>query len=337
MTLSKVLQREPDFEACPANVPPRVRQTIRVCLRKSSRERAGDIQAVWLALDGAFETASPAAQPLAVERAAWRRVLPVAVTAVVAVLVSGLAAWRLWPTVAPSTVTRFNYDLPAGQQFGSRQAVMALSPDGRRFAYATREGLYLRTMDTLVARLIPGTEGATNPFFSPDGESVGYFRGGELRRVSVSGGAPVLICAGGLPFGASWGLDNMILFGQSEGIMRVSANGGTPELVIKANKGEQVDGPQLLPDGESVLFSVTTARGLTRWDQAHVVAQSLRTGERTEVCKAGVTPAMYRRDTYSTHWSADCSRSRSTRTGCRCRGGRYPWSTASCGQVVLQA
>ena len=79
----------------------------------------------------------------------------------------------------------------------------------------------------------------------------------------------------------------MILFGQPEGIMRVSASGGTPELVIKANEGERIDGPQLLPDGDSVLFSVTTASGPTLWDQAQVVVQSLRTGERTVVLRGG--------------------------------------------------
>ena len=82
------------------------------------------------------------------------------------------------------------------------------------------------------------------------------------------------------PSGISWALDDTILFGQSDGILRVSANGGTPELIIPATEGEQMDGPQLLPDGESVLFSVTTATGTTRWDQAQIVVQSLATGER---------------------------------------------------------
>ena len=123
---------------------------------------------------------SHVAPPVAVAQPLWRRALPVALTAVVAVVVTGLAARSLWPTVAPPTVTRFDYDLPEGQQFrvtGGR-TVMALSPDGRHFVYNTTGGLYLRTMGELEARLIPGTEGAvTNPFFSPDGESVGILAG----------------------------------------------------------------------------------------------------------------------------------------------------------------
>ena len=97
----------------------------------------------------------------------------------------------------------------------------------------------------------------------------------------------MVICAATNPFGMSWERDNTILFGQPDGIMRVSANGGTPELVIRAEKGEQVHGPQMLPDGESVLFSVTRATGDTRWDQADIVVQSLRTGQRTVVLKGG--------------------------------------------------
>jgi eukaryotic-like serine/threonine-protein kinase len=292
MTLSKVLQREPDFEAFPASVPPRVRQTIRVCLRKSSRERVGDIHDVRLALEGAFETAaSGTAQSMAAVQPLWRRPLAIAgATAIIAIIVAGLASLSLWPTMAPPTVTRFDYDLPAGQQFRTTgRPVVALSPDGRHFVYNATGGLYLRSMNALETRLIPGTEGVlTNPFFSPDSDTIAYEQNRELKRVSINGGAPVVISAiATATYGASWGIDNMILFGQGEGIMRVSANGGTPELVIKAGEGEQIDGPQLLPDGDSILFSVTTDRGATRWDQAQIAVQSLRTGERKVVLRGG--------------------------------------------------
>ena len=146
-------------------------------------------------------------------------------------------------------------------------------------------------MGDLEARLIPGTETGLTvvPFFSPDGQSVAYvdLATGELKRIATSGGAPVVIAAIGSPFGASWGPDDTILFGEAEGILRVSANGGTPALVIPAEQGEQMDGPQLLPDGESVLFSVTTATGAERWDEAQIVVQSLGTGERTVIWQGG--------------------------------------------------
>ena len=116
---------------------------------------------------------------------------------------------------------------------------------------------------------------------------MGYVQGGELKRIAISGGAPFVICAATNPYGISWAPDDTILFRQSDGILRVSADGGTPELVIRATEGEQMDGAQLLPDGESVLFSVTTATGTTRWDQAQIVVQSLATGERTVVLSGG--------------------------------------------------
>jgi serine/threonine-protein kinase len=170
--------------------------------------------------------------------------------------------------------------------------VLALSPEGRTFVYNTVGGLYLRDLSALEARLIPGTEAPLmNPFFSPDGQSIAYFDGG-LKRIRVTGGAPSVICEAAVPFGASWGADNFILFGQPEGIMRVSADGGAPELVIRANEGEVLDGPQLLPGGDWVLFSVTRASGESRWDQADIVVQSIDTGERS-IILAGGSDARY--------------------------------------------
>jgi Tol biopolymer transport system component len=147
-------------------------------------------------------------------------------------------------------------------------------------------------MGALEANLIPGTDtqgklDLASPFLAPDGESVGYFHAGQLTRLSINSASAVAICAATTPFGASWGTDNTILFGQRTGIMRVSANGGTPELVIPAKEREQVYGPQMLPDGDSVLFSLTTAAGATRWDAAQIVVQSLSTGKRTTVLQGG--------------------------------------------------
>ena len=95
------------------------------------------------------------------------------------------------------------------------------------------------------------------------------------------------LCAATNPFGASWGSDGTILYGQLDGIMRVSANGGTPELVIPTETPEQVHGPQMLPGGEWVLFTLTSATGPTRWDEAQIVVQSLESGERKILWEGG--------------------------------------------------
>ena len=163
-----------------------------------------------------------------------------------------------------------------GSRFASTQRpVVAISPDGRSFAYQTVGGP-VSTVDGRPGRPAHSRDqrAQSSPFVSPDGQWVAYFAmiGGQfpgssqLKKMAVTGGAPVILCAATAPFGASWAADNTILFGQRAGIMRLSANGGTPELVVRAAEGEQMYGPQLLPDGDSVLFSVTKEVGPNRWD-----------------------------------------------------------------------
>ena len=291
--LAAVARSEPNWASLPDAISPILVVFLRRCLHKDSKQRIGDIRDVRLALEGAFDTAvdrTAAAGAVASVRSRWRRALPLGAALTVAGLLIGLASWALRPPVMQQPVSRFSYMLPSGQDFGAiGRSVLALSPDGRHFVYKTTNGLYLRSMTALEPRLVKGTEDApSNPFFAPDGESVGYFQNGQLRRISINGGASSVICAAAIdPFGVSWGADNTILFAQPAGVMRVSANGGTPELVIPAKEGEQVYGPQLLPDGDSVLFSLTTSSGAARWDEANVVIQSLSTGQRTVVVRGG--------------------------------------------------
>ena len=300
--LASVLAREPDWTKLPTGVSPVVGTYIKRCLHKDRKQRIRDIGDVSLALDGAFEPGAPrVSPPVAVAQPAWRRALPVVMAAVGAAVISGLVVWSRWPASQPQSATRLDHVLPAGQQLlVTQRPLVAISPDGRHFVYQTTEGMYLRSMGDLEARLIPESGGAlTSPFFSPDGEWVGYFGGntkttdalglgGELRKIAVAGGAPVTLCAAATAYGASWAPDHTILFGQRAGIMRVSAYGGTPQLIIPAVEGEQMYGPQLLPDRTSVLFSVTrNMEPSTRWDQAQVVVQSLTSRQRTVLVDGG--------------------------------------------------
>ena len=290
ITLSLILQKDPELAALPSDVPARVRQTIWLCLRKSPKERMPDIGSVRLALDGAFESQVNANMPRGVPAPLWRRALPLSLSAVLAAIVSGLVAWSLWPTSVPRPPLRFEYELPPGQRFRNNQAtLLAVASDGRHFAYNTTQGLFLRSLDALEPRLIPGTElSSSSPIFSPDGETIAYFDGQSLMRRSTLGGAARLICTIDVPGNsATWATNDTILIGNTKGISRVSANGGTPALVIPAKAGELIFGPQLLPDGDTVLFTVTTAAGATRWDKADIVAQSLSTGRRTHVLSGG--------------------------------------------------
>jgi eukaryotic-like serine/threonine-protein kinase len=292
-TLARVLEREANTAELPATVPAAVRHAIELCLEKNPSERIADIRDVKLALGGVFGTGAHGTADRDAGGRSWQRAVPTAAGLIAGLFIAAAIAWALWPAADLRPLNTFSYDLPQGRtvRFAGRP-VLALSPDGRRFVYNAPGGLYVRSMGELEARLIPGTEAElTSPFFSPDGQSVAYWGGirgigkGPLKRIGVNGGAAVVV-ADGLAnlFGASWSEDGTILYGQPQGIFRVSANGGNPELVIPAKEGESLYGPELLPDGDSVLFSTTTTG---KWDDAEIVAQSLSTGQRTILVKGG--------------------------------------------------
>jgi Tol biopolymer transport system component len=200
----------------------------------------------------------------------------------------------LRPT-SEAPLTRFEYVLPTNQvlQLNSRTLV-DFSPDGSRFVYNTREGLFVRPLATEEVRHLSATSNVRNPVFSPEGDWIAYFSvaDSEIRKVATSGGGSTALTDATPPFGVSWEADGTILFGQPSGVMRVSENGGAPELTVVARDGEQVDSPQLLPGGDWVLFSSTTIGGSNRWNEGEVFAESLDTGER-RLLIAGGSDARY--------------------------------------------
>jgi tRNA A-37 threonylcarbamoyl transferase component Bud32/WD40 repeat protein len=293
-TLAAVLRTEADFAQLPRDTPPELRRVLRLCLVKDARCRIHDIADVRLAMGGAFGDVSEAAETAG----AFRR-LPWAVALLMS-LAMGFVVGTLMRTTPsePREVTRFSYELPADQRLRNQgRAVLAVSPDGRRFVYNARGGVQLRSMDQLEAHVLPGTEDSLNSvFFSPDGRSIGYFQRGQLKRLALSGGAPVVVCsAASSPLGAHWARDNTILFAAAEGIWRVPASGGTPELIIAAAEGEVLDAPQLLPDESSVLVSIRPRLGTgtavefaaSSWDGGRIAVASLNSGERTVLLEGG--------------------------------------------------
>ena len=176
--------------------------------------------------------------------------------------------------------------------------LVAASPDGKHVAYVANNQLHLRALDRLGTTPIAGTEGVgllsgRNPFFSPDGQWLGFWADGKLRKVSVSGGAPVTLCDfPQLFFGATWGPDNRILLGAGfGGIYSVSGSGGAPEqLVAPVGESDAFHRPELLPGGEHVLFTLNS--GGSSWDDSSIVVQSLESGERRVLIEGG-TDARY--------------------------------------------
>ncbi len=299
-TLASVLKTEPDWKALPADTPAAIARLLRRCLERDPRRRLQAIGEARILLDdflaGKLEEAVAAPGPAAAPQPGWRRALPWAALLAVAL---GLALWRPWqPQPAPPAPVRLNVALATTDPLYTEVGpAIVLSPDGRRLAYVTRSGpnnrLYLREMDKLEATALSGTEGAFNPFFSPDGQWIGFFANGKMKKVSVTGGAPLTLCDAADGRGGSWGLDDSIIFSPNTDspLFKVSAAGGAPAQLTQFDKKKDVVGeishrwPQILPGGRAVLF--TAAVRPSDYENAYLVAQSFETGERKLIYEHG--------------------------------------------------
>ena len=186
-------------------------------------------------------------------------------------LVVGLAlGWTIahlgQPLVVENRAVRLTVNPPAGTEFGVDTGA-AISPDGGTIAFVTGSSggtkLWVRPLNSLIARELPGTDGATFPFWSPDGGSLGFFAGGKLKRIEVAGGLPTVICDVGLGRGGTWNEEGVILFNSvNDGpLLRVSANGGTPVPLTTVDKAQGENShrwPQFLPGGRRFLYFVRT-------------------------------------------------------------------------------
>jgi serine/threonine-protein kinase len=291
--MAAILEREPPAMATLQQLtPPILDHIVRRCLAKQAEDRwqsAGDVmrELKWVA--DASSVAAPTLSSATVDsRSAFGRVLSRALSwpAVAAVLVAALlvvlVVWSPWrPTAAPVPV-RFQLQAPritsALATGADSERRLVLSPDGARIVYQqsrsqSRIGLMLQRLDQFDPVPLPGTANAKAPFFSPDGKWIGYYdqSSGELRKIAVEGASPVTICKVATPVtGASWAADDSVVFATGPepygfkagtGLMRVSANGGEPEVLTKPDTGQPGTGhqlPSVLPSGRGVLFTITT-------------------------------------------------------------------------------
>ena len=299
-TLAAVLRADPEWQALPADVPPGVRNLLKRCLERDRKTRIPEIGTVRFLLHDAL-TQAPAAEPAPVVAAAarrplWKRVVPIALAALAAGALGVAAAWYFRP-VPPVTMSRFIVTLPDGVSFtGTGRHFVALSPDGQRMAFVAGNRLYLRSMTDFDAKAIQGTDALSNvteAAFSPDSQSLAFFASidNTIKRVAVTGGAAVTLGPAQNPYGMTWD-ESGIVFGQPDGIVRVSSNGGTPERVVKVEADDVPHGPQILPGGENVLFTLAKGGTADRWEKADIVVQSLKSGERKRLI-AGGTDARY--------------------------------------------
>ncbi|HSW38977.1 MAG TPA: protein kinase, partial [Acidobacteriota bacterium] len=285
--LASVIKGDARLELLPPNLHPRVRESIMRCLHKDLRKRYHAIADVRYEMDQSLADSSGLlVQPVMVEeqRTRARKLLPwIAASIVLGAVIAGVSVWNLKPLPPPEprTVMRFSYEMPRDQKFGDlTERAIALSPDGRQFVYCTSAGLYWRSMADQDAKLISGTAGKRHrPFFSHEGKWIGYWSStdGRLKKIAISGGAPVTLADVNAIGSLSWRADDTIVYGE-KGIWRVSANGGNPEQVMKpAENMFAVGHPQILPDGKSVQFTRIQPQPMK------IIVQSLPSGEYKEL------------------------------------------------------
>jgi eukaryotic-like serine/threonine-protein kinase len=297
-TLAAVIRAEPDWSLLPAALSVRVRVLLQRCLQKDPKQRLRDIGDARIALD---EVLSGAPDPSLVGAAGisallWWRTLILSLGGVLVAAVTGLVIWNLKPSSSPllQPVTRTVINLPPGQRLAGldRGPAFAFSPDGSRLAYVAIQGgtqqIYLRAMDSLDARPLPGTEGAVNPFFSPDGQWLGFFADGKLKKIPVNGGPPVSLADVVQPYGASWGSRGMIAFAPTilGALQQVPDAGGAAQPLTRLQRG--LIGhrwPEILPGGKAVLFDDGSTVA-----NSEVRVQLIGTGELRDLIQGGTQP-----------------------------------------------
>jgi serine/threonine protein kinase len=272
--LNAILKDEPeDLTETDMRISPALERIVRRCLEKRPERRfqsASD-------LGFAFETLSmpsgsrldTAALPASTEtigqspllrreRLAW---LAAAVLLIVSL---GFAAeyFTRRPTLN-TQVFKTSILPPEKSSFGS----FAVSPDGQRLAFTAAMGgnthLWVRSLDRLTAQVLPDTEGATYAFWSPDSRSIGFFTGGNIKKVGISGGPAQTLCSERQIFGATWNRDGIIIFAARGGLWQVPATGGAPRLLAKPDPSRQEVSylyPFFLPDGHHFLYLITSTR-----------------------------------------------------------------------------
>jgi serine/threonine-protein kinase len=290
--LASVLVKEPDLDELSRNVPVSVQDLIRRCLQKNPKKRWQAIGDVRLVLE------TIADEPIGVRRETTNRPArwgALALAFLAGCVATGIVAWEGRQATPPGAVVRFSVSLGESEPLGfAGRPLLALSPDGSRLAYiVANQRVLVRTLSDTQARPLSGAEDATGintPVFSPDGQWLAFYssEAGAIKRVPVTGGAPLTVCVAPTPLGITWDSDTIVYSETATGaVMKVAAGGGAPERLVTLEKGEVAYHPQLLPGGRHLLMSLPAGTGPDRWDKGRIVVQSLATGERRVLVNGG--------------------------------------------------
>ena len=298
--LASILAREPDFGLMP-QMDPKIHTLLRRSLEKNPKRRwhaIGDLRMELETILADPRAAVAEEQRTAAPKPLWKRAIPVFAAIVLTTAITSVSMWYFRP-LPLMEVTRFSIPLTDDQQFtNAGRSLVTISADGTQVVYVADRRLYRKAMSEPKAKPITGTEiwqGAVNPAFSPDGRFLVFWsvKNEMLMKISVSGGPAVPLCRAENPFGISWGEDG-IVFGQgSKGIMRVSKDGGTPEVLVGVKSGEFAGSPQVLPDGQTLLYTLAAGNTGTQWDDASVFVQSLNRSSEPKLLFQGGSDARY--------------------------------------------
>ena len=299
--IASILERQPTPMAeLQPMTPPALGRVVRTCLEKQPDNRFHTAHDLWLQLQWIEEGGSAAGLPAPVVATRRRRTRAVVAAALLSTaVVSAAAAWWLKPAPASSgVVMRFSMPLGAENRFSrSGRRVVAISPDGAKIAYIAQRQIYLRRLNEADALPVRGSNvDPADIAFSPDGEWLAFFvpapgastlAGATLKKILVTGGAPVQLCVADAPFGLRW-QGSTLLFSTGQQIQRVPDTGGAPETVasVGPESNDVIAQPQLLNDGRDLLYTVVR-RPTRTFDDTTIVVQPVSGGERRTLVAGG--------------------------------------------------
>jgi serine/threonine-protein kinase len=291
--LAAVVRAEPGWTQLPGATPLPIPTLLRRCLRKDKRQRIPDAATIRIEIEDAIAAPKDSGTAQVATASTSKLLLAVAAATTIIAVVALLALWHTTRPVGQALrpLIRLDVDLGPDVSLGSQGGAGAiLSPDGTRLVYVSQGRLFTRRLDQPNATEIAGTQGVFGPFFSPEGQWVGFFAGGKLEKISVDGGAAIPLCdtGGGTNRSGSWGDDGNIILTLTAngGLSRISSAGGTPTPVTELTQGETAHRwPQVLPGSKSVLFTATDVGSGV--DRANVEVMSLADHRRKTLQRGG--------------------------------------------------
>ena len=302
--LAGVVKSEPDWTALPANISPSIRVLLQRCLRKDRRQRTPDAATIRIEIEDAIAAlkdsgavqAAPSGRVWS-HRLAW----PVLAGMLALIAIASTIGFVLRAPKPPQPLQAVHLNSEIGADaslFTTFGASMILSPDSTHLAFVAtgsdqKRHIYVRSLDQLQATMLSGTENSRDPFFSPDGQWIGFFADAKLKKISVQGGAAVTLCDAADERGESWGDDGTIVFARdnSSALYKVSSAGGAPQplTTLDTKAGEVTQRwPQVLPGAKAVLFTSSTVHNT--YEDADIVVYSITSGQRKTVLRGGFYP-----------------------------------------------